>query len=189
VALGALLGFGAARWVLGEHIAFLEDEVRDYKDKLHDASPSQAARTIQDLQAKVNGLSKQMQAQGNRLDLTDDQQKKLLTELDHVPPDQTYYVETEVISDCAECKIYENNLTSGWGNLPGWHVTGSVNPQLYPIIGILIPSNSTRCPERAIKLIMNALTAAQIPFTSCSAPEALKNLPVGHCAVVVGAPR
>ncbi len=56
LALGLVVGFGADRWILGKHLAFLEDEVSDYRDKLHNASPSEAAATIKELQQQVETL-------------------------------------------------------------------------------------------------------------------------------------
>jgi hypothetical protein len=124
----------------------------------------------------------------NRLDITADQLKRLLAALDHVPPGQTYYVAFEVLRDCMDCEIFANNLSGPWGTLRGWHPVGEVNRRIYPRRGIMLAWNQNQCPEAEMKLITNALTAAEIPFASGPVPDYLRNAPAGHCLIVVGVP-
>jgi hypothetical protein len=84
--LGAIFGGGAILWLfnyftlpsLAARIALLQEEVSAYKDKLHNASPSEAAATIKDLQGQVEALryrENQLEAEEWPA-LTSDQQKQ-----------------------------------------------------------------------------------------------------------------
>jgi hypothetical protein len=216
--LGSIVGGGGIRWLVAERLAFLQDEVNGYKDKLHDASPSEAAGTINTLRAKVEELqrnlgeaqqkSKQQDTQmlklhtdldatksllttiqkQNRLEIAGDQMKKLLTALDHVPLGQTYYVAFEVSRDCMDCEIFANNLSGPWGHLRGWRLRGEVNRRIYPMSGMLLPWNSNQCPEAEMTLIKTALDKAGILYENGQVPDYLNDAPPGHCLIVVGAP-
>jgi len=121
--------------------------------------------------------------------VTPDQENRLIEVLKNVPPGEAYKATVEVIPDCAECRLYEQELTAEWVFLPRWSVQGDVNPVITPRIGLTLGRNSKQCTDAELKLINDGLTTAGITFHIEDLSDAYclgTHIRPGYCPLLVG---
>jgi hypothetical protein len=130
----------------------------------------------------------------NQRRVTEGQHQRLFAALDHVPPGQTYRVWFAVITNCAECAVYEADIADAWntwGRSHGWSVGGGRNSQLAPRRGVTLCWNTKQCPEAALVLIGDALNAADIRYGIENMADnfnASIGVDAGECPILVGTP-
>jgi len=121
--------------------------------------------------------------------LTDEQKQALAVAADKVPLNKQFNLIIEAIPDCGECNAYTDDLNAVWKHVPRWQVMCAVGPLLnHRLKGIIIAGNPDGCPEEAIKLIGNALTAAKIEHRVAT-PDvaAAAGVGPGTCGLFIGA--
>jgi hypothetical protein len=137
-----------------------------------------------DVTARVTGL---VEEKFRPRELTEEQRKKLVNVLDHVPLGEIYKLAVHVVANCIECSGYGDDLITVWKSVPRWSVQGTTNFNLKPrLSGIIVGVDPITCPSDEIRLIKEAFVAAQLDSKVFALDDEDKKGITDSCSVIIG---
>jgi len=139
-------------------IEMQDRQIADYKEKLNGASPDQAKKQIEDLQAKVTALAKHIDPRS----LTAEQER-IFIQAATVSAKAGVRVSSDVA--CTDCAIYGGEIIRILSSA-GWDPTNgiTVGPPIHPETGMALSLSNPQSPTPDESKLVGALRAANVPF-------------------------
>ena len=161
ILVAAALISGAAIWSFRGEANLLRQQVAEYREKLHGASPDEAKTALDALADEVTALQAQLKPRR-----VNSQQRQIITEKSKVPNGAQYAVTIVYEGDCWDCSQYAADFDDAFRSVPGWLVTHRVMMGLTqrPPQGLAVVVGDPARPSPQESLLLQALRAAGIEF-------------------------
>jgi hypothetical protein len=151
----------AAIWNFRGEANLLRQQLAEYREKLHGASPDEAKTALDALADEVTALQAQLKPRR-----VSSQQRQIITEKSKVPSGAQYAVTIVYEGDCWDCSQYAADFDDAFRSVPGWLVTHRVMMGLTqrPPQGLAVVVGDPARPSPQESLLLQALRAAGIEF-------------------------
>jgi hypothetical protein len=151
----------AAIWSFRGEANLLRQQLAEYREKLHGASPDEAKTALDVLADEVTALQAQLKPRR-----VSSQQRQVITEKSKVPSGAQYAVTIVYEGGCWDCSQYAADLDDAFRSAPGWLVSHRVMMGLTqrPPQGLAVVVGDPARPSPQESLLLQALQAAGIEF-------------------------
>lgn len=152
----------------------LRQQLAEYRDKLHGASPAQAKAALEALANEVTALEAQLKPRR-----VDSHQREVITQHSQVPNDALYAMTIVYEGGCWDCPQFAADLDEAFRSVPGWSVSHRVMMGLAqrPARGLAVVLGDPARPSPQEQILLAALQAAGIAFDVQAARSAHEPAP------------
>jgi len=156
----ALIGFGLV-WQFRQETTALRQQIAEYRDKLHGASPDEAKTALDVLTDEVAAL--QAQLKPRRVDA---HQRQIITERLKIPTGTQYALAIVHEGGCWDCPQYAADFDGTFRSIPGLLVSNRVTMGLTqrPPRGLAVVVSDPLHPSAQETTLLQALQGAGIEF-------------------------
>jgi len=144
------------------HIAFLERRLSEYRDRLNGATPDEARKRIDTLDAEVKTLRLRLQPR----QLTQAQRQAIIDRSRLPAGTQPADLRIAHEASCSDCRAFAEELAGAFGERDNWRVTTAAieAPAERPRTGLGVRvEQPLRPPPEAVRL-QESLRSARLPF-------------------------